>query len=100
MTLTSGTVSRIMFNSVSKPLAELSSSAKALQPRIASTAVYSKIILFLSISRNMNFVILFISVFFQEFGDSARNFCFAGLPGEFFNFFVEPDLSILHKNDV
>lgn len=57
---TKGTVNKMMFKMVSKPLAELSSNPKELQESKAKIKVYANTILFLRMSRNMILMILFI----------------------------------------
>lgn len=61
---TNGTVSRITLSRVSNPLVLLSSKLKTLQDSTAKIKVYTTTILFLSISKTINLIILFNDLLF------------------------------------
>lgn len=59
---TNGTVNRITFKTVRRPLAELSSKANELHDKIPKIIVYAKTILLFRMSSNMIFIILFMTL--------------------------------------
>ena len=64
---TNGTVNKIIFKMVSKPLAELSSNPNELHESMPKIIVYANIILFFKISKKIILIILFIALAFENF---------------------------------